>query len=161
MTTPTSPSSPTPDPDRPEDAGPAALYDAIAAEHAAIYGYGVVSAHSLPTRNQLISEALAEHRERREQAVALLTERSVTVPLPAIGYQLPMAVDTPTTAARLAVRMEEDCAVAWRAVLEQTDYEQDRELAGTALTRCAVMAALWRQVLGGWPVTKAFPGGSE
>ena len=75
MTTPTSPSSPTPDPDRPEDAGPAALYDAIAAEHAAIYGYGVVSAHSLPTRNQLISEVLAEHRERREQAVALLTER--------------------------------------------------------------------------------------
>ena len=51
--------------------------------------------------------------------------------------------------------------MAWRAVLEQTDYEQDRELAGTALTRCAVMAALWRQVLGGWPVTKAFPGGSE
>ena len=48
-----------------------------------------------------------------------------------------------------------------RAVLEQTDYEQDRELAGTALTQCAVMAALWRQVLGGWPVTKAFPGGSE
>ena len=86
---------------------------------------------------------------------------SVTVPLPAIGYQLPMAVDTPTAAARLAVRMEEDCAVAWRAVLEQTDSEQDRELAGTALTQCAVMAALWRQVLGGWPVTKAFPGGSE
>lgn len=170
MTTPSSPSTPSPspstaepapDPDRPEDPGPAALYDAVAAEHAAIYGYGVVSAHSLPTRNQLISEALAQHRDRREQAVSLLDQRSVKAPLSAIGYQLPMVVDSPTNAARLAVRMENDCAVAWRAVLEQTDSEQDRAFAGTALTQCAVMAARWRQVLGGWPVTEAFPGGSE
>jgi len=161
VTSPSTPSSPTPDPDRPADGGQAALYDAIVAEHAAIYGYGVVSAHSLPTRNYLVSAALAEHRERREQAVSLLTERSVTVPLPAIGYQLPMVVDSPTAAARLAVRMENDCAVAWRAVLEQTDSGQDREFAGTALTQCAVMASLWREVLGAWPVTEAFPGGSE
>lgn len=158
---PSSSAEPTPDPDRPEGGGQAALYDAVVAEHAAIYGYGVVSAHSLPTRNDLISEAIAEHRERRERAVALLTERSVKVPLPAIGYQLPMIVNTPTNAARLAVRMENDCAVAWRAVLEQTDSAQDREFAGTALTQCALMAARWRQVLGGWPVTEAFPGGSE
>ena len=160
MTTPSSP-SPTPDPDRPKDGGPAAWYDAIVAEHAAIYGYGVVSAHSLPTRNDLISQALAEHRDRREQAISLLSERSITAPLAAIGYQLPMLVDSPTNAARLAVRMEDDCAVAWRAVLEQTDSEQDREFAGTALTQCAVMAARWRQILGSWPVTEAFPGGSE
>ncbi len=165
--TPAPPSSPsssaetTPDPDRPDDVGQAALYDAVAAEHAAIYGYGVVSAHSLPIRNDLVSAALAEHRKRREQAVSLLAERSVPVPLPAIGYQLPSVVDSPTDAARLAVLMENDCAVAWRAVLEQTDSEQDREFAGTALTQCAVVASLWREVLGAWPVTEAFPGGGE
>ena len=31
----------------------------------------------------------------------------------------------------------------------------------TALTQCAVTAARWRQVLGAWPVTEAFPGGGE
>ena len=164
MTSPSSPEpspSAPPDPDRPEDGGPAAWFDAVAAEHAAIYGYGLVSAHSLPTRNELVSAALAEHRDRRERAVALMTEQSITVPLPAAGYRLPMVVDSPTSAAKLAVRMENDCAVAWRAVLEQTDSERDREFAATALTQCAVLAARWRQVLGAWAPTQAFPGGSE
>ena len=58
--------------------------------------------------------------------MALMTEQSITVPLPAAGYRLPMVVDSPTSAAKLAVRMENDCAVAWRAVLEQTDSERDR-----------------------------------
>lgn len=172
MTSPVSPSpvspssaeasaEPKPDPDRPTEPGPAALFDAVAAEHAAIYGYGLVSPHVLPDDNELVSQALAEHRDRREAAVALLNERSVKVPLPAVGYQLPIVVDSPTSAARLAVRMESDCAVAWRAVLEQTDIEQDRAFGGTALTQCAVMAARWRKVLGAWPVTEAFPGGGE
>ncbi len=50
--------------------------------------------------------------------------RSVDPPLPAAGYQLPMQVDNPTDAANLAVRMEEDTAVAWRAVLEQATDER-------------------------------------
>lgn len=166
MTSPPEPTpEPTPDPDRPEAADLAALYDAVAAEHAAIYGYGMVSAHSLPTRNELISEALAQHRARREQAMALLDERKVRTPLPAAGYQLPMVVNSPTDAAKLAVRMENDCAVAWRAVLEQaregTEGEKDRSFGLTALTECAVMAARWRLVLRAWPVTDAFPGGGE
>ena len=64
-------------------------------------------------------------------------------------------------AARLAARIEDDCAVAWRAVLEQSGAEDERKFALTALTQCAVLAARWRQVLGAWPVTRAFPGGSE
>ena len=162
MTSPTpSPSTGNPDPDRPESADQAALYDALTVEHATIYGYGMVSAHSLPTRNELVSETLAQHRERREALVAMLTEDSVPVPLPAAGYQLPGLVSTPVEAAKLAVAMENDCAVAWRAVLEQSESEQDRAFAVTALTQCAVTAARWRRVLGAWPVTRAFPGGSE
>jgi hypothetical protein len=159
--TPSPSAEPSPDPDRPEDSGPAALFDAVAAEHAAIYGYGLVSAHVMPDDNELVSRAVAEHRDRREAAVALLNEQSVKVPLPAVGYQLPIVVNSPASAAKLAVRMESDCAVAWRAVLEQTESEQDRTFAGTALTQCAVMAARWRKVLGAWPVTEPFPGGSE
>ncbi|MGA9377075.1 MAG: DUF4439 domain-containing protein, partial [Mycobacterium sp.] len=42
---------PSPDPDRPTDTAQGALFDAVAAEHGAIYGYGVVSAHSTPEDN--------------------------------------------------------------------------------------------------------------
>ena len=157
MTSPT----PTPDPNRPKDADQAAWFDAVAAEHAAIYGYGVVSAHVMPEQNDLVSEAVAQHRDRREAALSLLKERSVTAPLPAAGYRLPFPVTGPIGAGKLAVQMESDCAVAWRAVMEQSDSEQDRSFALTALTQCAIMAAKWRQVLGAWPVTEAFPGGKE
>jgi hypothetical protein len=146
---------------RPSDAADGALFDAIATEHATIYGYGIVSAHSTPDLNDLVSASMAEHRERREATLAMLAARSVGVPLPAAGYQLPMAVANPPDAAKLAVRMEEDAAVAWRAVVEQASNEQDRAVAVGALTECAVTAARWRRVLGVSPTTVAFPGGSE
>ena len=133
---------PTADPNRPTDSDQAALFDAVAAEHAAIYGYGIVSAHIYPDENELVS-------------------RSVKVPLPATGYQLPTTVNNANEAAKLAIRMESDCAVAWRAVMEQATTEQDRAFGLTALTQCAVTTARWRQVLGAWPVTEAFPGGGE
>lgn len=165
MTSPAAPTSPSndpePNPDRPKDSGPAALYDAVGAEHAAIYGYGVVSAHIMPEQNELVSKSLAEHRDRRETAVSMLAQQSVNAPLPAAGYQMPFVVKNYVDAAKLAIRMEDDCAVAWRAVLEQSDSEQERTFALTALTKTAVTAARWRQVLGAWPVTRAFPGGNE
>lgn len=161
MTSPATSSEPTPDPDRPKDSGPAALYDAVAAEHAAIYGYGVVSAHIMPAENDLVSKTLADHRDRRESAVSMLAQQSVKAPLPAAGYQMPLVVRNSVDASKLASRMEDDCAVAWRAVLEQSDSEQERAFALKTLTQSAVTAARWRQVLGAWPVTTAFPGGSE
>lgn len=148
-------------PTRPADPADGALFDAVALENATIYGYGVVSAHANPERNPLVSRLMAEHRSRREEALAKLAARSVPAPLPAVGYQLPMEVKTPTDAAKLALRMEEDAAVAWRAVVEQATDDQDRAFAVTALTESAVAAAHWSKVLGKSPVTVAFPGGSE
>jgi hypothetical protein len=148
-------------PGRPSNPADGALFDAIATEHGTIYGYGLVSAHSTPDVNDLVSAAMAEHRDRREGAIALLEARSIDPPLPAAGYTLPIEVDNPTDAANLAVRMEEDGAVAWRAVIEQATDEKDRAFAVTALTQCAVRAAQWSKVLGTSPITVAFPGGSE
>jgi hypothetical protein len=151
------PTSPT----RPQNAADGALFDAIATAQAAIYGYGIVSAHSTPEMNYLVSSSMAQHRKRREEALAMLEARSVEAPLPAAGYQLPIEVDNPTDAANLAVRMEEDAAVAWRAVIEQATDEQERAFGVSALTECAVTAAEWSRVLGTKPITVAFPGGSE
>jgi hypothetical protein len=157
-----SPLEPTPTPSsRPADAADGAFYDAIATEHGTIYGYGIVSAHSTPEDNYLVASSMAEHRIRRDEALAVLSARSVRAPLPAAGYQLPFEVQNPIDAAKLAVRMEEDAAVAWRAVIEQATNEQDRAFAVGALTGGAVAAARWRRVLSVSPITVAFPGGSE
>ena len=56
MTSPTPSTEPTPS--RPDAADLAALYDAVATEHATIYGYGIVSAHSTPDDNDLVAEAM-------------------------------------------------------------------------------------------------------
>jgi hypothetical protein len=146
---------------RPADGPDAALFDAVANEHGVIYGYGLVSAHTTPDLNDLVADAMAGHRELREEAIARLRGRKTTAPLPAVGYQLPLVVDSPTDAAKLALRMEEDSAVAWRAVLEQASNGEDRTFAVMALTECAITAAKWRDVLKLSPTTVAFPGGSE
>lgn len=148
-------------PSRPPNAADGALFDAIATAQATIYGYGIVSAHSTPDLNALVSSSMAEHRQRREEALAMLEARSIQAPLPAAGYQLPIEVDNPTDAANLAVRMEEDASVAWRAVIEHATDEQERAFAVSALTECAVTAARWSRALGTTPITVAFPGGSE
>ena len=151
------PTSPT----RPPDSDAGALFDAVTTEHGVIYGYGLVSAHCTPDDNALVASTMKEHRERREAAIALLEGRGVDPPLPAAGYQVPTQVDNPTDAANLAVRMEEDSAVAWRAVLEQAATAEERAFAVKSLTQTAVTAARWSKVLGMWPITVAFPGGSE
>lgn len=149
------------DADRPSDPAAAALYDALAGEHATIWGYGIVSAHSTPDDNWLVSEAIAGHRDQREALLHMLAAQQVQPPLAAPGYQLPSVVNDPDAAAALAVQMENDSAVAWRAVLEQSSSQQDRTYAVQALTRSAVLAARWRQILGEWPISTAFPGGPE
>jgi hypothetical protein len=123
-----------------------------------IYGYGIVSAHCQPDENSLVSYSLNQHRQRRDQVIAMLGGRSVNAPVAAAGYQLPMAVNTPTDANRLAVRMEKDTEVAWRAVIEQAQKPEDRQFGVTALTQSAVLLARWNQVLGANPITTPFPG---
>jgi len=151
-------------PKRPDDASAAALYDAAATEFGTIYGYGIVSAHTTSDVNDLVSSALRSHREQREALLELLAARSINAPLPAAGYQLPIPVNTPQDGATLAVRMETDTATAWRAVLEQaptgSSGDAERKLALAGLTTSAVLAARWRRVLGLWPITTAFPGGT-
>jgi aspartate/methionine/tyrosine aminotransferase len=139
----------------------AALCAALTTEHAVIYGYGIVSAHCDPEVNDLVSSALSQHRERRDQVIEMLAARSVSPPVAAAGYQLPMPVNNQDDAARLAVRMEKDTGVAWRAVVEQGQSPQDREFAVKALTQSAVLAARWNRVAGAWPITTAFPGGAD
>lgn len=114
-----------------------------------------------PGVNFLVADALKQHRHRRDDVIVMLSARGVTAPIAAAGYQLPMQVSSAADAARLAVRMENDGATAWRAVVEHAETADDRVFASTALTESAVMATRWNRVLGAWPITAAFPGGDE
>jgi Domain of unknown function (DUF4439) len=144
-----------------KEADNAALCDALAVEHSTIYGYGIVSALSPPSVNSVVLEALLQHRQRRDDVIAMLAARKVTAPPAAAGYQLPLLVGSPADAARLAVRMENDGATAWRAVVEHAETAEDRAFASTALTQSAVLGARWNRILGAWPITSSFPGGNE
>lgn len=135
-----------------------ALVDALRAEHAAIFAYGIVAAHSNPARAQQIAADTAAHRARRDATVDALTAAAVDAPGAEPGYVIPFPVTDPTTAIQLAVTVEEDTAAAWLSVIERARSEAARATAVDALTECAVRAANWRAVLGVAPPTVTFPG---
>lgn len=140
------------------DAENAALGLALGAEHAAVWGYGVVGAALEPASRGTASAAEAAHRDVRDRVVALLAERSVE-PTPAEGaYALPFPVLSPVDAAALAVVLEDGVAAAWVRVLDQAAGAGTREVAVEALSGAEVRAVGWRIAAGRTPVTSALPG---
>lgn len=137
-----------------------ALIDALQAEYAAVFAYGVVAAFSSPTRADLVAMNTAAHRARRDATLDALAEADVDVPTPAAGYTIPFAVTDPVSAAQLAAQVEADTATAWLSVIERGQSEHTREVGVTALSEAAVRAGTWRAILGVAPPTTAFPGRS-
>jgi hypothetical protein len=134
------------------------MQDALRAEHAAIFAYGVLGAHLPRGEQAAATEADRAHRDRRDAVATLLTARSVEPPVAEPNYALPGPVDSPADARRLAVTVEERVAAAWRAAVP-TLAGPDRRLALDALIDCAVRAARWRQSVNpGSPPTVPFPG---
>ncbi|WP_431969295.1 ferritin-like domain-containing protein [Nocardia sp. bgisy134] len=140
------------------DAERQALLGALAAEYAAVYAYGVIAAFASPDRDRLIAENTAAHRARRDTTVDALRAAGTTAPPPEPAYTIPFPVDDPVAAARLAVTVENDTAVAWRAVVEHGESGEARRTGIDGLTECALRAAAWQAILGATPPTAAFPG---
>ncbi len=133
------------------------LPDALAAEHAAIWGYGVLGGHLTGPALDLARQSEAAHRDRRDALMMQLSAAGVTPPAAASMYQLPEPVTDPASATRLAVTIEERTAAQWRAVLP-TVTGDDRRAPLSALTDCALRAARWRRLAGQTPATVALPG---
>ena len=135
-----------------------ALGLALAAEHAAVWGYGVVGA-ALPAADRgTATGAAAAHRDVRDSVITLLAERSVEPPAAEGGSALPFPVLSPVDAAALAVVLEDGTAAAWVRVLDQAAERGTRELALDALSGAEVRAVGWRTTAGQAPVTRALPG---
>jgi Domain of unknown function (DUF4439) len=136
----------------------AALNEALAAEHAAVWGYGVVGAALGAGAASAAAAAETAHRDLRDRVTALLVERKAEAVGAQGGYALPFPVLSEVDAAALAVVLEEGTAAAWVRVLDQSVERSTRELAVEALSAAEVRAVAWRTAAGQTPVTRAFPG---
>ena len=136
----------------------AALRHALAAAHAAVWGYGVVGAALGAGGRGTAAAAEGVHRDLRDGVAALLDERGAE-PVPAEpAYALPFPVVSEVDAAALAVVLEDGVAAAWVRVLGQAADRATRQLAVDVVGATEVRAVGWRAAAGQTPVTKAFPG---
>jgi hypothetical protein len=147
------------DTNEPSAAGEAeALNAALAAEHAAVWGYGVVGATLAPDKQKLAAEAESAHRDARDGLVAVLSEHGAD-PVDAEGaYELPFPVLSEADAATLAVTLEDGVSGAYTRVLAEAATSATRELAVAALGSTEVRAVSWRARAGTKPLTSPFPG---
>jgi hypothetical protein len=136
----------------------AALRDALAAEHTAVWGYGVVGDALGPDARAAVTAGETVHRDVRDRLTALLEDRKAD-PVPAkAAYELPFPVLSPVDAAKLAVVLEDGVAASWVRVLDQAAEKAARQLAVDTLGATEVRAVAWRVQAGQTPVTSPFPG---
>jgi hypothetical protein len=124
-----------------------ALSAALAAEHAAIFGYGVLGARLTGAAVAQAQQAEAAHRARRDKLVVRLSKAGMTPPAAQPAYGLPFPVVDLASAQKLAVQLEERTAAIWRVALGPTTGDE-RKLALDALTDGALRAARWRRATG-------------
>ena len=135
-----------------------ALNAALAAEHAAVWGYGVVGSALAAERRALAVTAENAHRTARDRLVALLSEQGAEPVGPEGAYELPFPVLSEADAVTLAVTLEDGVAAAWVRVLAAAAAPATRQLAVGALGATEVRAVGWRARAGTTPVTTPFPG---
>jgi uncharacterized protein DUF4439 len=128
-----------------------ALQSALAAEHAAVYGYGVAGAYLTGSSRATATADWVAHQETRDTLESMLRSRGAQPVAAAVGYQLPVAVRTPAEAAQLAVIMEDRVAAAYLGLVALTDTAI-RQFGAEQLQASAVRATAWRGT------TVAFPG---
>jgi len=133
------------------------LTTALAAEHAAVFGYGVVGAYLDAVSQAGARDAEAMHRSRRDTLVIRIAAANASPPASAPAYALPFPVTDRESALKLAVALEDGTAKAWRRMISATTGDE-RKLAVEALVDCAVRATRWRRAAGITPSTVPFPG---
>jgi hypothetical protein len=128
-----------------------ALQSALAAEHMAVYGYGIAGAR-LTGRDQ--AAALADwrtHEQARDTLEAMIVKLGATPVAASPAYALPFTVNDARSARRLAAALEEGVTQAYLGVVAVADPTL-RTFGALAMQPPANRAAEWRGS------TVAFPG---
>ncbi len=132
------------------------LQTALAAEHAAVYVYGVLGAQTSQGATPVLFGALEDgyttHRARRDEVAGMLRDLGATPTAAAPAYQVPTDLSSPDRVTRAALDIETAAARTYRYVVASTGTPT-RRWAITALTDAAVRGLS----LGGRPTQ--LPGG--
>jgi hypothetical protein len=137
----------------PADGTVSALQAALSAEHAAIYGYGVLGAQLRTTQQQAARTFWDAHRVKRDRLSVFITAQHATPVASSAAYRLPILPTSPATAVQLAAALEDRVVSAYLGLVGADDPKV-RRFAAQAMQESTVLAVRW---LGTGPAT-AFPG---
>ncbi len=136
----------------------AALQDCLAAEHEALYAYGVVggvlSAVQRPAEFAYATASYAAHRARRDTLTNLIVKLGAAPPPAHAVYAMPFTITTALQCRRFARLVERRTAAVYCSAVSTTTGVT-RGLLAAAVTDAAVRELRW----GG--EVQAFPGASE
>jgi hypothetical protein len=144
-----------------------AWQQALAAEYAGVFGYGLLGPHlSAAAQLSLARTCQAQHSALSTQTAAALRAAGQSVPDPLPDYPAMYPVTDDLSAQRLATRLEEAAASAWRYLIataaappaSDPALTAIRQSAVTALSASAVRAMRWRALVNATAPTVAFPG---
>jgi hypothetical protein len=135
---------------------------ALAAEEQAVFGYGLLGARLTGPHRDLAAQHLTVHEATRDTTRAAIVAAGLTPVPPAADYPALYPVSNPAAARALAIRLEDDCAAAWRflylAAASDNAGRELREPAQQALIDSALRATRWRALVSPRHATVPFPG---
>jgi hypothetical protein len=134
-----------------------ALQQALAAEHAAIWTYGLVSAYLPADVAKAATDGSAEHVKRRDFCERVLTAAGGTPVSPEAAYVPPKPVTDAASAKAVVATAESDTTTAWRGVVGRTDDAGLRTTATRALIASVRRGTPWRMEAGEKPAAVALP----
>jgi hypothetical protein len=128
-----------------------ALQAALAAEDAAIFGYGVAGAHLSGPRQSAAEQYWTTHNKARDALTAMISALGTTPGAAQAYYRLPFAVHDASTATALAAYLEDGVTRAYLGLVAVSGGKW-RTFGALAMQTSAQRAAFWRGT------TQAFPG---
>ena len=120
----------------------AALQSALAAEHAAVYGYGVAGAQLGATARKLALQDWTQHEMARDRLQAMLASLGVKPAAAQAAYRLPFPVHSTGAAVSLAGYLENQVAAAYLGVVALDDPRL-RTWGARQAQACALRATTW------------------
>ena len=118
--------------------------EVLAAEHAAVYGYGAAAAELTGINRLAALQALDVHRARRDQLRRMALDAGGQPVEAQAAYELPRPLNVLTTVVNLVAGIERDVALAFGALVAASDGD-DRGFAARALQDAAVRESAWRR----------------
>lgn len=128
------------------------LRKALAAEHAAVFAYGLLGARTSGSLRARMTAAFDAHRARRDQLRSFITTRGGRPAEPDASYALPFFPSNATLAARLAAHLESGVTAAYLELVAAQDAAL-RRYAALAMQEATTRAYTFRPAQ-----PPAFPG---